>query len=89
MVFAGRTVALSTEERALLTTQLAEARVAYHKVMTGVSLEEMVDMGGDKARFSRANATLLKRYIADLAAQLAENPLLNIARPMRPTFGRL
>lgn len=53
---------------------LAEARQAYHRLMTGTSAREVVDQNGERVSFTAANASKLYNYIMDLERQL--NPVM-------------
>ena len=51
-------------------TALAEAELAYHKIMTNKAVVS-VWYNSRRTEFSIANVDTLKRYIADLKAQIA------------------
>ena len=72
---------------AALTTAelLAEAKAAYHALMTGQSVAEARDSDGQTVRYTQANVTRLKVYIAELEALLSSKP--PITGPLRPIFG--
>lgn len=76
-------MALTTEERALLTTRLTEAEAAYHSVMMGGAVRVFVDQNGERIEYTAANASRLLSYITTLKHQLGK---LNIAGPMRAWF---
>jgi hypothetical protein len=63
-------MALSADDQVLLTQRLADATLAYHKLMTGMLASTVVDQNGERVTFNAANADLLKAYIDDLKAQL-------------------
>lgn len=50
---------------------LAEARQAYHALMTGTMARVVVDVSGERVEFSPANAQRLYNYIMELERQLA------------------
>lgn len=77
-------MALSTEELAEAQANLASAKAAYHRLMTGTSVAEVVDQNGEKVRYSTANASLLKTYIDELKASIAGTPRASL--PLRPFF---
>lgn len=52
-------------------TLLAEARTAYHALMTGTSARVVVDQNGERVEFTAANKQNLYNYIVDLERQLA------------------
>lgn len=54
-----------------LQQQLAEAELAYHRLMTGRSVQEVVDQNGERVRYSPASAVRLAAYIADLKTRIA------------------
>ncbi len=59
----------------IATTQLlSEARVAYHKLQTGLSAREVVDQNGERVTFTAANRQALYNYILELEAQLNPTP---------------
>lgn len=62
---------------------LAEARAAYHNLMTGTSVVEVRDSTGESVRYSVANASRLKIYIDELAASVA-GTTRTITKPLRP-----
>lgn len=49
------------------TEQLAEARAAYHKLMTGAAVRVFVDQNGERIEYVQSNASLLAGYIERLA----------------------
>lgn len=53
---------------------LSEARVAYHKLLTGLSAREVVDQNGERVTFTAANRQSLYNYIMELEAQLNPTP---------------
>ncbi len=50
---------------------LAEAQSAYHELMTGTAIAEMVDSNGERVRYNQANKNSLYQYIVGLQNQLA------------------
>lgn len=52
---------------------LDQARVAYHKLVTGLSAREVVDSNGERVTFTAANRQALYSYILELESQL--NPV--------------
>lgn len=72
-------MALTTAEK------LAEARAAYHALMTGEKAVEVRDSDGSSVRFTQANASRLRTYIKELEAELAGTT--KRSGPMRPVFG--
>lgn len=54
-----------------LQTRLKEARNALHQLMIGRSVVEVTDQNGEKLRYTAANRTDLKQYVAELEAELA------------------
>lgn len=65
-----------------LETDLAEAQVAYHKLMTGKMARVIVDSNGERVEFTAANADKLAKYIADLKQQIGTSSY----RPLTPYF---
>lgn len=61
---------------AIIATQelLDQARLAYHKLLTGVSAREVVDQNGERVTFTAANRQSLYNYILELDAQLNPTP---------------
>jgi hypothetical protein len=69
-----------------LQVYLTEAEAAYRAVVTGGAIIEVRDSSGESVRYSPANASRLKAYIAELKAQLlGKTPTPH--RVMRPTWG--
>lgn len=55
-----------------LQEKLADARAAYHKLMTGTSARVVVDgADGSRLEFTAANKVALYGYIKELESQLA------------------
>jgi len=72
---------------AALTTRLADARSAYHSLMTGISARVVVDQNGDRVEFTAANRSALASYIIQLESQLGCVQLsMRPARPIGFTF---
>lgn len=63
-------MSLTPEERALLTTRLAEAEQAYHALRLGQSARVYVDSNGERVEYAAANADRLRAYIVELKSQL-------------------
>ena len=61
---------LTPVERAILTTRLAEARAAYHTVMTGGAVKVFVDQNGERVEYQQGSTRGLLAYIAGLEYQL-------------------
>lgn len=75
---------------AVLTTaqKLAEARQAYHEIMTGQAVSRFVDQNGESISYSKTNIKGLEAYIAKLEAELANPGVRAYRGPLRFTFGR-
>lgn len=58
---------------------LAEAKAAYHELMTGRAVAEFRDQNGETVRYQAANARGLAAYILDL-----ENKISTACRPGAP-----
>lgn len=58
---------------------LAEAKAAYHELLTGRAVAEFRDQNGETVRYQAANARSLAAYIQDL-----ENQLSTECRPSAP-----
>lgn len=56
---------------AQLQTRRDEAESALHALLTGASVVEVVDQNLEKVQYSRINVAELRKYIADLNAQIA------------------
>lgn len=67
-------IPLTPEQRIVLETRLADARLAYHTLMTGTQAKVIVDQNGEKVEFSSINRLGLYGYIQQLEAQLAVCP---------------
>jgi len=61
---------LTTEERAILTTRLAEAEDALHKLRLGQTARTYVDQNGERVEFNAANADRLRGYIIEMKSAL-------------------
>ena len=63
---------------------LAEAKMALHNLSIGASVVEARDSTGEMVRYTPANASRLKAYIAELTAKIAGTS--TTIRPFRPVF---
>lgn len=52
-------------------TALAEARAAYHDLMTGGSISRFIDQNGESVSYTRGSVGALSAYIAKLENDLA------------------
>lgn len=50
--------------------KLADARLAYHKLMTGALVVELQDSNGERVRYTAADRDALKKYIDALQAEV-------------------
>ncbi len=64
---------------------LREAKAAYHRLMVGALAVEVRDANGESIRYTNANASRLRAYIAELEAELAGRQ--SVVAPMRPVWG--
>ena len=64
---------------ATIQERLDEAKAAYHALLTGQAVVEVRDQSGDMIRYSQANRTALKAYIAELENQTGAK---SVAPPM-------
>ncbi|RWF33708.1 gpW family head-tail joining protein [Mesorhizobium sp.] len=64
---------------------LAEAKSAYHRLQIGESAVEVRDATGESVRYTPANASRLKAYIAELEAE--NNGCGRVVPPLRPVWG--
>jgi len=53
---------------------LTEAKAALHALATGTAVVEVRDSSGESVRYTRANLSSLRNYIADLEAKIAAGP---------------
>lgn len=67
--------------------RLVEAETAYHALQTGQAAVEVRDSDGSLVRYSAANTSRLRQYIADLKAEIAGTTATARRAPMRPVFG--
>lgn len=67
-------VILTPAERVIVTQQLADARSAYHSLMTGTSARVIVDQNGERVEFTAINRGALSAYILELEGMLALTP---------------
>lgn len=63
---------------------LADAKTAYHSLLTGKQAVEFRDSNGETVRYNVANISKLAAYIADLERQLSTTPCTS--GPMRVWF---
>lgn len=70
---------------ATLLEQLAEARDAYHRLMTGQSVRVFVDQNGERIEYNSTNSSRLASYIADLERKVGEVTAGRLG-PMRVMF---
>ena len=66
------TTQLTTEERTLYETRLAEAEQSYHDLRTGKQARVFVDQNGERVEFAVANAARLQAYILELKTVLGK-----------------
>lgn len=66
--------------------RLAEARLAYHLLLTGQQEVEVRDANGESVRFTAANASRLRAYISELEDELTGNIGALVRRPLRPVW---
>lgn len=71
---------------AQLQIWLSEAESAYRDLMLGKAVVEARDSNGESVRYTMANASRLKQYIAELKAEIAGQSTTP-HRVMRPTWG--
>lgn len=69
-----------------LTERLNEAKYALHLLLIGQQEVEVRDSNGESVRFSQANVSRLKSYIADLESELAGLNPARARRPLRPIW---
>lgn len=66
---------------------LSEAKDAYHRLQIGEAAVEIRDATGESIRYSQANSSRLKAYIAELEADLAGTSSTVRRAPLRPVWG--
>ncbi len=62
----GIVVVLTSTERALYTTRLAEAQAAYHTIVMGGGVKVFVDQNGERIEYNQGSIRGLTAYIAEL-----------------------
>lgn len=67
-------------------TLLAEARTAYHELMTGRSVRVLVDQNGERIEYGHANAAKLLSYIQTLEGILSGDVAGQKTKPIRFIF---
>jgi hypothetical protein len=79
---------LSPQELAVLRAKIAEAEAAYHRLMIGGAVREVVDQNGERIAYTAASKQGLYSYILTLKAQLPEGDCDRpvAARPLRFLF---
>ena len=81
-------MSLSPEEILLIKKRLLEAETAYHEVMMGKGTAEVRDSDGSSIRYTTANASRLKAYIAELKGLLLDCDAQRTNKlPLRPVWG--
>ena len=65
---------------------LVEAKAAYHALQLGQGVVEVRDSNGESVRYTPANASRLKAYIAELTREL-NGTAVSVVTPMRPMWG--
>lgn len=70
----------SVEER------LIEAKLALHLLLTGQQEAEVRDSNGESVRFTTANVSRLRAYIAELQDELLGTNPISSRRPLRPIW---
>lgn len=67
---------------------LAEAKAAYHDLMTGGQPVQVRDSDGSSIQYTRADASRLRAYIKELEAEIAAEASgrPTVRRPMRLVF---
>jgi hypothetical protein len=63
---------LTDADRALLQTQLIEARSAYHSLTVQGAARVVVDQNGERVEFTTVNSARLASYITSLELKLAQ-----------------
>ena len=61
---------MTSEERTVKLAYLADARSAYHKLVTGTQAKIFVDQNGERIEYSIANRDTLKNYVKELEMEL-------------------
>lgn len=79
-------MSLTPTEIAEITQRLTEARAALHALHLGQSAVEIRDSSGESIRYTPANASRLRAYIAEME-QTLKGAHARVVRPMRPTWG--
>jgi hypothetical protein len=60
----------SMETLEQLTKNIAEARAAYHRLLVGSSVRELMDQNGERVQYTPANRGALSAYISGLQARI-------------------
>lgn len=60
---------------ATIAEKLAQAEEAYHQLMMGQTVVEVVDQNGERVKYAQASASRLAMYIATLKNQMNGTPL--------------
>ena len=74
-----------------IDARLAEARKAYHEIMTGAAVSRFIDQNGESVQYTRSNPGALQSYIARLEAEKLEcsgNTFSAHRGPLKFTYGR-
>lgn len=65
--------------------RLVEAEAAYHSLQTGKSVVRVQDSSGDSVTYHSGNIRDLRRYIADLKAEITGDNS-RVCKPLKPRF---
>lgn len=75
-------MACTEPTQAELMALLAEAKAAYHSLMTGQALVEIRDQNGEMVRYSQINRQALYSYIQELERKVCQPSGARSSRPM-------
>lgn len=76
-------MALTSAEKALYETRLADAEAQLHLLLTGQAARVFVDQNGERIEYAVANANRLQAYINELKRLLGK---LTVTGPMSVWF---
>ena len=64
---------LTAEERAVITTRLADAEEALHQLTIGGHARVFVDQNGERVEYTTPQSTRLRAYIYELKLKLGKS----------------
>jgi len=76
-------MALTEDEKTLMTSRLTDAENAYHLIMTGQQAKVYVDQNGERVEYQAGSVDRLRAYIQQMKLALGK---VSISGPMKVWF---